>query len=98
MGFDIRQSTGQSLFNLNIEDSNVVTAPATEKTVVFNFFGENDTSKAAETASKVEELVDPSRKRKVDQVAPVTAKPVEVEIELIEDDIIVLAKQFYREQ
>lgn len=101
MGFDIREPAGQSIFNFNVEDGNG--APAPEKTVLFNFFGESQADKVNPRPDVAvnDKTLESDRKRKLDHIVPkqsvISAKPVEVEIELIEDDIIVLAKQFCRE-
>ena len=99
MGFDIREPKGASLFNFNL-DGNEPVPVANDKTVVFNFFGDSNASNnaTADSSGLVSSSVD-TRKRKAEAAAPhAVVKPMEEEFELIEDDIIVLAKQFCRDQ
>lgn len=90
MGFDVRNSTGLSIFKAGTEAA----APAPEKTVMFNFFGEPD---PVEEKPKVIETSMNTLDRKRKAVVLET-KPEEKDIDLVMEDIIALAKRFVRER
>lgn len=94
LGFDVRNSTGQSI----IKEDSTSAAPVPEKTVLFNFFGGDDSKeqKSDEKENKKNNQIEQMDKKR--KLVVVEEKPKEKDVDLVWDDIISLAKRFCRER